>query len=148
MALPLCPETTSQMLSHVCLFVAPQTVACQAPLSIDFSRQVAIPVSRGSSPPGIKPSLLHCSWIFFFTICTTREALTNELSAHKPDLWSSDVAFLSLPFSVLSCGQAGLPKMQNGVCLLHRHLLCSRLSQYRCLSICTCPSVGTWRDGV
>ena len=26
-----------------------------------------------------------------------------------PDLWSSDVVFLFLPFSVPSCGQAGLP---------------------------------------
>ena len=25
--------------SHVCLFVTPQTVACQAPLSMEFSRQ-------------------------------------------------------------------------------------------------------------
>ena len=60
----------------------------------------------------------------------------------SPDLWSSDVAFLFLPFSVPSCGQAGLPQIQNGACMLHRHFLCSGLSQYRCLSVCTRPSVG------
>lgn len=60
----------------------------------------------------------------------------------SPDLWSSDVIFLFLPFSVPSCGQAGLPQMQNRACMLHRHFLCSGLSQYRCLSVCTWPSVG------
>ena len=46
----------AKSLSHVRLFVTPWTVACQAPLSRGFSRQeilewVAMPSSRGSSPP-------------------------------------------------------------------------------------------------
>ena len=57
------------MLSHfscVQLFVTPWTVACQAALSMGFSRQeywrLAISFSRGSSQSGIEPSnlcLLH-----------------------------------------------------------------------------------------
>ena len=48
------------MLSHVQLFGTPWTVACQAPLSIEFSRQEywsGLPVpSPGDLPnPGIKP---------------------------------------------------------------------------------------------
>ena len=43
-----------QSLSHVCLFATPWAVACQAPLSMGFSRIVewiAIPFSRGASQP-------------------------------------------------------------------------------------------------
>ena len=45
------------VLSHVCLFAAPWTVACHVPLSTGFSRQVSIlewvamPSCRGSSQP-------------------------------------------------------------------------------------------------
>ena len=42
-------------LSHVWLFATPWTIACQAPLSMAFSRpeywSVAVPFSRGSSQP-------------------------------------------------------------------------------------------------
>ena len=43
-----------------CLFVTPWTVACQAPLVHGISQarilnQVAIPFSRGSSPPRDRP---------------------------------------------------------------------------------------------
>ena len=49
-----------QSLSRVWLFAALWTVACQAPLSLGFSRQeilewVAIPFSRGSPDPGTEP---------------------------------------------------------------------------------------------
>ena len=50
----------AQSLSHVCLFVTPWTVACQSPLSLEFSRQeywsgLSFPF-RGDLPnPGIKP---------------------------------------------------------------------------------------------
>ena len=57
------------VLSHFWLFVTPWTVACQAPLSIGFSRQDSdwhfFP--PGDLPnPAIKPTslcLLHCRWI-------------------------------------------------------------------------------------
>ena len=47
-------------LSHVLLFVTPWTVACQAPLSMGILQAgilewVAVPFSRGSFQPGIKP---------------------------------------------------------------------------------------------
>ena len=51
------------MLSCVRLFVTPWTVACQAPLSVGFSRRrrldwVATSSSRESSNPGTEPQLL------------------------------------------------------------------------------------------
>ena len=53
------PSTHAQLLSHVQLFETPWTIACQAPLSIDFSRQdywSGLPFpSPGDLPdPGIK----------------------------------------------------------------------------------------------
>ena len=53
----------AQPLSHVQVFITPWTVACQAPLSMGFSRQgywsgVPFP-SPGDFPnPGIKPAFL------------------------------------------------------------------------------------------
>ena len=65
--------------SAVQLFATPWTVACQAPLSMEFSRQeilewVAIFFSRGSSQPR---DWTHVSWIArgFFTVWATREDL-------------------------------------------------------------------------
>ena len=54
----------AQSLSHVCLFVTPWTVACQAPLSMGFSRQVyqtglPFPLAGDLPDPGIKPM----SWV-------------------------------------------------------------------------------------
>ena len=48
------------MLSHVQLFVTPLTVACQAPLSMEFSRQEywsgwLFPTSGDLSNPGMEP---------------------------------------------------------------------------------------------
>ena len=50
----------AELLSHVQLFETPWTVACQAPLSMGILQArilawIAIPSSRGSSQPGIKP---------------------------------------------------------------------------------------------
>ena len=69
--LPPCLSTTSQdviasvnisarALSHVRLFVTPWTVTCQAPLSIEFSRQeywsgLPCPSPEDLSDPGIEP---------------------------------------------------------------------------------------------
>ena len=56
-----------KLLSHVWLFAAPWTVACQAPLSMEFSRpeywsgQPAIPLSRGSSQLRNNTNLLPSS---------------------------------------------------------------------------------------
>ena len=58
------PSVCAQSLSHVQLFVTPWTVACQAPLSLGFSRQEywrGLPfLSPGDLPdPEIQPCLLH-----------------------------------------------------------------------------------------
>ena len=57
------------MISHVRLFATPWTVACQAPLSMEFSRPecwVAIPFSRGISwIQGSKLGFLHCRQILY-----------------------------------------------------------------------------------
>ena len=54
----------AQMLSHVWFFVTPWTVAHQAPLSMEFSRQeywsgLPFPSSRDLPNPGIKPTALE-----------------------------------------------------------------------------------------
>ena len=48
---PFCSRTAVQSLSHVRLFATPWTVAHQLPLSLGFSKWVAMPSSRGSSQP-------------------------------------------------------------------------------------------------
>ena len=65
------------MLSHVPLFETPWTAACQAPLSMEFSRQIlewtAIPFSRGSSWPS-DGTRVSCIAGRFVTFWATREA--------------------------------------------------------------------------
>ena len=53
----------TQLVSHVELFATPWTIACQAPLSIKFSRQgcwsgLSFP-SPGDLPQRVNPGLLH-----------------------------------------------------------------------------------------
>ena len=51
----------AQLLSHVWLFATPWTVACQAPLSLEFSSQeywsgLPLPTLGDLPDPGIKPT--------------------------------------------------------------------------------------------
>ena len=69
------------VLNHVRLFVAPWTVARQAPLSAVFSRQeywsgLPFPTSGDLPDPGIKPESLASLALAggFFTTSTTWEA--------------------------------------------------------------------------
>ena len=60
------------VLSRVQLFVTPWTVACQAPLSVEFSRQeswsrVPVPTVGDLPNPGIKPALPALAGRFFTT---------------------------------------------------------------------------------
>ena len=60
----------SQSLSRVQLFETPWTVACQAPLSIEFSRPEYWSGQMFPSPgifptQGLNPGLLHCRWILY-----------------------------------------------------------------------------------
>ena len=62
----------AQMLSHVCLSVTPWTVACQAPLSMGFSKQeywsgLPFPSPWDSSGPGIEPTPPALAGRFFTT---------------------------------------------------------------------------------
>ena len=70
-------------LSHVRLFTATWTVACQTPLSIGFSRQeywsgVPFPTLEDLPDPGIKPMSLVSSALAgrFFTTSATWETHT------------------------------------------------------------------------
>ena len=61
-----------QSLSHVQLFVTPWTVACHAPLSMEFSRQecwsgLPFPPPGDLPEPGIKPSSPALAGRFFTT---------------------------------------------------------------------------------
>ena len=61
--------------SHVQLFVTPWTVACQAPLSMEFPRQ-EFSFSKGSSRPRDWTLVSHIAGRFF-TIWATREAQSS-----------------------------------------------------------------------
>ena len=65
-----CLEGKGIKLHCVRLFVTPWTVACQAPLSMEFSRQehcsgLPFPFPGDLPNLGIEPSLLHCRWILY-----------------------------------------------------------------------------------
>ena len=56
----LCVCVCAQLLSHVLLFATPWTIGCQAPLSMEFSRQeywsqLPFPPPGDLPDPGIKP---------------------------------------------------------------------------------------------
>ena len=126
------------MLSHVQLFVTPWTVACQAALSMEFSRKEfwsGLPFpSPGDLPdPGLNPgllaagSLLHC-----------RQILHQLSSQGSPwpydDRWSIKI----------------LDKLQNHLSL-SRALLCPGMKLTKCgeatLSLPTLASFSQFRGG-
>ena len=80
-----------QSLSCVQLFVTPWTVAHQAPLSMEFSRQeywggLPFPTSGDFPDPGIEPASLRSPSLAggFFTTSATWEA---PISAYYPQIW-------------------------------------------------------------
>ena len=72
----VCVSVCVQLLSHVWLFVTPWTVACQAPLSMQFSRQeywsgLPFPTPGDLPHPGIELTFLvspalACNFFFFY----------------------------------------------------------------------------------
>ena len=71
----MCVHVSIQSLSPVHLFVTPWTVACQAPLSMEFSRQeywsgLAFPPPGDLPNPGTEPMSL-ASLILAFEFSTT-----------------------------------------------------------------------------
>ena len=80
------------MLSHVQLFVVPWTIAQQAPLSIEFSRQeywsgLPFPIPQDLPDPGIEPMTLESPALAgrFFTTGTTWEAPNIYKIIYKKD---------------------------------------------------------------
>ena len=72
------------VLNHVQLFATPLTVACQAPLSMEFSRQEywsGLPSpSPGALPdPGIKPVSLTSAALARGFLLTTRPTWTADM---------------------------------------------------------------------
>ena len=81
----------AQSFSGVCLFATPWTVAYQAPLSMEFSRQeyrsgLPFPTSGNLLNPGISNlsllHLLHCEFFFFFFLPPCCLGSTNALISH------------------------------------------------------------------
>ena len=70
----------TQSLNRVLFFMAPWTIACQAPLSMECSRRILMWIttsySRGSSPPGDRTSN-SCIAGGFFLLLTNRKASVN-----------------------------------------------------------------------
>ena len=63
----LCLKTNELKVLIARLFVIPWTVACQAPLSMGFSRQeYCHALLQGIFPTqGLNPDLPHCRWILY-----------------------------------------------------------------------------------
>ena len=103
---PLCAVRCARVLccfSRVWFFATLWTVACQAPLSMGFSRQeywsgLPCPPPQDLSNPGIKPASLTSPVLAgrFFTTCTTWKVHTSRYDSCKP------FSFSSLP-SLLDC---------------------------------------------
>ena len=92
-------------LSHVCVFVAPWTVARQAPLSMEFSRQeywsrLPFPSSEELPDPGIKPKALPSPALArgLFYQCATREYVW------APGPCPSHLGYASLKETALAVG--------------------------------------------
>ena len=73
--------------SHVQLFVTPQTIACQIPLSMGFSRQeyssrLLWPPPRDLSNPGIEPSS-PTMWESQVQSLGQEEPLEKEMETHS-----------------------------------------------------------------
>ena len=98
-----------QSLSHVQLFVTPWTVACQASLSIGFSRQeycsgLPFPPPWDLSHPGIKPSSLVFPALaggFFTTVPPGKLPLDNLYYKTSSAHFSSINLFTSSVFKIL-----------------------------------------------
>ena len=80
-----------QLLSHVQLFDIPWTVACQAPLPMEFSRQVywsgvSFPTPADLPDPGIELTSLKSLALAagFFTISATRKAHPPPTGEDRP----------------------------------------------------------------
>ena len=85
----------AKSLSRIWLFATLWTVACQAPLSMGFSRQeywsgLPCPLPEDLPDPGIKPNFLelqHCRWVLFcfvfFNHWATKEAPWVNMLIYK-----------------------------------------------------------------
>ena len=87
----MCVCVCVQLLSHVQLFVTPWTVACQASLSMKFSRQeywsgVPCPPPRDLPDPGVEPTSLMSSALAggFFTTAAAAKSLQSCLTLCDP----------------------------------------------------------------
>ena len=93
------PPGLMDTVSHVQLFAAPWTIACQAPLSMEFFRQGYWSGLPFSSPgdlldPGIKSTSLVSPTLAseFFTTSTTREAPLSQSHTTLHAVPSQDVS--------------------------------------------------------
>ena len=85
-------------LSHIGLFVTPWTIACKAPLSMEFSRQeswsgLPFPTPRDIPHPGIEPIFLACPSLaggFFTTMPPGKpERAQDSVSEYIPGVQST-----------------------------------------------------------
>ena len=116
--------TKWKSLSCAWLFVTTWTIACQAPLPMEFFRQeywrVAIPFSRGSSQPRYWTQV-SCITGRFLTTWATREAQSKEISTLKSRMEEGNereqselCICLNSPFII----QAKVPERRFWICFL------------------------------
>ena len=115
-----------QLLSHIQLFVTPWTVACQAPLSMEFSRQEYWSGLPFPSPKGRIPDI-YLSFNIIGAILLSRKDVFSHFSRvqHFAALWTvTQQVRLSMGFSRQEYW-SGLPCPPGDVPLgLNPHLLC------------------------
>ena len=85
----------AQLLSHICLFATPWIIACQAPLSMEFSRQeywsgLSFPSPARLPDPWIKPTS-HALAGGFFTTSATWEAHSYESKSESRSVVSDSL---------------------------------------------------------
>ena len=84
-------DSAATVLIHIKLFITPWTIVCQAPLSMEFSREEywsGLPFSapRDLPDPGIQPTFLVSLALAgrFFYHCATWEAYQIDSLGHQP----------------------------------------------------------------
>ena len=115
-------EVKWKSLHHVWLFATPGLLACQAPLSVEFSRPsilgwVAIPFFRASTQPKNGSQVSRIAGRLF-TVCVTRETLHSLCAALFSSTGLGELWLLCSPksrrlvFSTQRGGPAPFPGLQ------------------------------------
>ena len=108
------------MLSRVQFFATPWTVACRAPLSMEFSRQeywrrLACPPPGDLPDPGIELGLLHCRTILYHLSHTEKPYHSVLTLPQVPYIWYLPIWTTTIKGRYYSYPRCGVKKKAQGV---------------------------------